>query len=55
MILENIIKISTANNVNVQLKKINIIKNSLVDSVNKTKEKFKNLLKESKKMNLIML
>ena len=47
-ILENVIKISTVNNVNVQLKGINIIIDSLVEGVKKTKEKVKNLLNENK-------
>ena len=46
--LENVIKISTVNNVNVQLKGINIIIDSLIEGVKKTKEKVKNLLNENK-------
>ena len=48
LMLENVIKISTVNNVNVQLKGINIIMDSLVEGVKKTKEKVRNLLNESK-------
>lgn len=47
LMLENVIKISTVNNVNVQLRWINIILDSLVEGVKKTKEKVKNLLNEN--------
>ena len=45
--LENVIKISTVNNVNVQLKGINIIMDALVEGIKKAKEKAKNLLNEN--------
>ena len=42
--IENVIKISTVNNVNIQLRGVNIILNSINEDIKKTKEKVKNLL-----------
>ena len=44
LILENVIKISSVNSINSQLKGINIILNTLNEDIKKTKEKVKNLL-----------
>ena len=43
LMLENIIKTSSDNSVNIQLKGINIILNTLNEDIKKTKEKIKNL------------
>jgi len=46
IMIENVIKISTVNGVNIQLKGINVILNSLNEDIKITKEKVKNLLNE---------
>ena len=51
LMLENIIKTSSDNNINIQLKGINIILNTLNEDIKKTKEKVKNLLNENKNIN----
>ena len=51
LMLENIIKTSSDNSINIQLKGINIILNTLNDDIKKTKEKVKNLLNENKNIN----
>ena len=48
LMLENIIKTSPNNSINIQLKGINIILNTLNEDIKKTKEKVKNLLYENK-------
>ena len=48
IMLENVIKISSTNDINIQLKGINIILNTLSENIKKTKEKVKNLLNENK-------
>ena len=52
--LESIIKTSTMNSVNAQLKGVNIILNTLNENVIKTKEKVKNLLNEKDENNYII-
>ena len=54
LMLENVIKTSTANSTNSQLKCINIILNTLNEDINKTKEKVKNLLNENNENNYII-
>ena len=54
LMLENVIKISTVNSINSQLKGINIILNTLNEDINKTKEKVKNLLNENNENNYII-
>ena len=44
LMIENVIKISTVNNVNIQLRGVNVILNSINEDIKKTKEKVKNLL-----------
>ena len=46
--IESIIKVSSVNNVNIQLKGVNIILNTLNEDIKKIKEKVKNLLNENK-------
>ena len=46
IMIENVIKISTVNGVNIQLKGINVILNSLNEDIKITKEKVKNLLND---------
>ena len=41
LMIENVIKNSTANNVNIQLKGVNVILNSLNEEIKKQKEKLK--------------
>ena len=48
LMLENIIKTSSVNSVNIKLKGINIILNTLNKDIKKTKEKVKNLLNENR-------
>ena len=48
LMFENIIKTSSDNSVNIQLKGINIILDTLNEDIKKTKEKVKNLLYENK-------
>ena len=45
--IESIIKASSVNSVNIQLKGVNIILNTLNEDIKKTKEKVKNLLNEN--------
>ena len=47
IMLENVIEKSSVNIINVQLKGINIIINTLIEDIKKSKEKVKNLLKEN--------
>ena len=49
LMLENVIKISSEKNINVQLKGINIVLNTLDEDIKKIKEKVKNLLNETEK------
>ena len=44
LMIENVIKISTVNVVNIQLRGVNVILNSINEDIKKTKEKVKNLL-----------
>ena len=44
IMIENVIKISSVNTVNIQLKGVNLILNSLNDDIKKAKEKVRNLL-----------
>ena len=46
LLIENMIKLSSENNVNIQLKGVNLILNSLNEDIKKTKEKVKNLLND---------
>ena len=46
LMIDNVIKISSINNVNIQLKSINVILNSLNEDIKITKEKVKNLLND---------
>jgi len=46
LLIENMIKVSTENNVNIQLKGVNLILNTLNEDIKKTKEKVKNLLND---------
>ena len=46
LMIDNAIKISSVNNVNIQLKGVNVILNSLNEDIKKTKEKVKNLLND---------
>ena len=48
LMLENVIKISSVNDVNIQIKGVNIILNTLNDNIIKIKEKVKNLLNGNK-------
>ena len=48
LIIESVIKMSSVNNVNIQLKGVNVILNSLNEDIKKTKEKVINLLNENK-------
>ena len=52
--IESIIKVSSVNSVNIQLKGVNIILNTLNEDINKTKEKVKNLLNENNENNYII-
>ena len=47
LLIESVIKISSINNVNIQLKGVNVILNSLNEDINKTKEKVKNLINDN--------
>ena len=47
LIIESIIKNSTINHINIQLKNINIILNTIYEDIIKNNEKLKNLLKEN--------
>ena len=46
LMIDNVIKISSVNNVNIQLKGVNLILNTLNEDIKKTKEKVKNLLND---------
>ena len=48
--MESIIKASTSNLMNVQLKNINILLNAIIEDIRKNNEKLKNLLKETNNM-----
>ena len=51
--IDNIIRISTVNLVNIQLKNITVLLNSLNEDVKKNNDKLKNLLNENKVSNVI--
>ena len=46
LLIESVIKLSSENNVNIQLKGVNLILNTLNEDIKKTKEKVKNLLND---------
>ena len=46
LMIENMIKVSSVNNINIQLKGVNIILNTLNEDIKKIKEKVKNILNE---------
>ena len=53
LLIENIIKTSSMNSMNIQLKSVNLILNTLNEDIKKTKEKVKNLLNENNENNYI--
>ena len=46
LMIENMIKVSSVNNINIQLKGVNIMLNTLNEDIKKIKEKVKNILNE---------
>ena len=53
LIIESVIKMSSENNINIQLKGVNLILNTLNDDIKKTKEKVKYLFNDSNEINYI--
>ena len=47
LFIENIIKISSMNSLNIQLKNVNLVLNTLNEDINKINQKLKNLLNEN--------
>jgi len=51
LLIDSVIKVSLVNNINVQLKGVNLILNTLNEEIKKVKEKVKNLLNDNQEIN----